>query len=436
MKKEIYKVGFARRGVLNHYWNKDAFPSGISVEDLRLSEMVPNGEEKCMVFKPLGDNTWYLLCGIHRGTKDRTAAVVAARVFNRPVAEELLAQPEKLFRLGLFLRDEETAEAVEHYQTAMPENKLSWEQLPELEAEWESAKAVEEQVRLVVVGILKAGNHQELQFLNVESAALRGALEKVPVTLSINCGFSLPFNKMAGCCTDLNLLPAGGAERMMDERGEGWPNKARSALSRGRTVIGPDLCLAVDAIMRMDSHTQWQDVFGRRGEQETLELLGALGAVQEAEQAGLRREQAVSNLVETFHWNNAKATSCVKELDKLIGSEKTSVQSEKSNWSRGESVYVQKVQPMVCPCAKELEELLRRRKRKEHVDRIYILSVFAVMLLGVVVLLLAPLGQGEQELSIHLHLAMDAKSVGALVFTLALGVCLGRIGFPGGFRRE
>lgn len=37
--KEIYKLGFARRGALMNCWNREEFPSGLRVEELRLSEM-------------------------------------------------------------------------------------------------------------------------------------------------------------------------------------------------------------------------------------------------------------------------------------------------------------------------------------------------------------------------------------------------------------
>lgn len=415
--KELYKLGFARRGALNNYWNRESFPPGLSPEELRLSEMVPEDGERSIVFKPLPEG-WYLLAGIHRGTGDRGAAVVAARLFNAPVAEELLSEPEQLLRLGLFLRDGESAETVERYSTAQPEHAVSPSRLPPLGPEWDSAAAPPEQVRLVLCGMLSAGEHEQLRFLDAGPAALRAALERVPVALSRNCGFSLPFNKTARCCTDLNLLPCGGAARMLDERGEGWPNKARSALSREPG----ELRLALDALMSMSSHQQWQSVYGAKDRRETLALLSALGAVRAAEQAGQPRAAAADHLAETFRWRKRDAERRVRELDRLLGPEPETPRTAARRSSNA--------QPMVCPCAQELKWLLRSQKRAERDRRYRFLLAAGLFAVGLVLLLLTPLGTGERALTLHLHLALNAKSVLALGLSLALGVCLGRISAP------
>ena len=418
--KAIYKLGFARRGALTNYWNQNAFPPDLSAEELRLSEMVPEDGERSIVFKPLGG--WYLLAGIHRGMEDRGAAIVAARLFNRPMAEELLEEPEKLLRLGLLLRDEESAETVARYSTAQPEQSVSLTQLPSLGPEWDSAKAPPDQVRLVLSGILSAGAHQQLQFLDAGYAALRVALELTPVALSLNCSFSLPFNKAASCCTDLNLLPTGGAAQMLDERGSGWPNKARVVISRE----SGDLRLAIDALMSMDGHRHWQSVYGKKDRRETLALLSALGAVREAEQAGLSRTMAADNLVETFRWGESDAGRCVKELDRLLGPEPSAATPQESGRRRDSA----QTQPMVCPCEREWKQLWRRWKWAEQDRRVRLRFVAVLFAAGLVLLLLTPLGVGERELTLHLHLALNAKSVLALVLALALGVCLGRNVFP------
>lgn len=425
--KEIYKLGFARRGALMNCWNREEFPSGLSVEELRLSEMVPEGEERSIVFKPLPEG-WYLLAGIHRGKGDRGAAVVAARLFNAPVAEELLSEPDKLLRLGVFLRDEENAETVERYSTSLPEHSVALSRLPPLGPEWDNASAPPEQVRLVLSCILRAGAHEQLQFLDAGPAALRAALERAPVALSLDCGFSLPFNKTAMCCTDLNLLPSGGAARMLDERGEGWPNKARVALS----YEPGELRLAVDALMSMNGHQQWQSAYGKKDGRETLELLSALGAVLEVQQAGFPRSVAVDNLVKTFRWKKRDAERCVKELDRLLGPEASPERPKKAGRRGGSG----QPQSMVCPCGQELKRLLHGQKQREHEIRRRCLFAAGALAVVLVLLVLTPLGTGERELTLHLHLTLNAKSVLALALSLALGVCLGRSGLPAPSRRD
>ena len=328
----------------------------------------------------------------------------------------------------MFLRDEENAESVERYNTEAPEHAVSPSRLPPLGPEWDSASAPPEQVRLALCGILSAGAHEQLQFLDAGPAALRAALERAPVVLSRNCGFSLPFNRTPQCCTDLNLLSAGGAARMLDERGEGWPNKARVALERE----SGELRLAVDALMSMNGHQQWQSAYGKKDGRETLELLSALGAVLEVQQAGVPRSVAADNLVKTFRWKKQDAQRCVKELDRLLGPEASREKPQKTG-RRGKNGQPQS---LVCPCGQELKRLLHSQIRREHEIRRCCLFAAAALAVGLVLLLFTPLGTGERELTLHLHLALNAKSVLALALSLALGVCLGRSGLPTPPRRD
>lgn len=419
--KTILKLGYARRGELSVFCNREAVPDGVSVEDLHLSALVPDGDEPCIVFKPL-ENGWYLLSGVHRGKEDRGAAVVAARLLNRDAAQELLEEPEKLLRLALFLRDEETAEAVEGYREALPEDEISLEQLPALGPEWDAESASPEQVRLLLTGLLNAGKHDVLQFVDAGPASLHAALEKVPVVFSLRCGFSIPFAGQAGCCTDLNLLPSGGARAMLDARVTGWPNKSRVALSSENKKLSPNLSRALEAIVSMEDHDCWQEAFGNRDEGETVELLAALAAVREAEQAGMPRSVAVDNLVQTFSWQRDTASRRVRELDRLLGPEQTDPPQE----NRGHRNSVPAAPPLLCPGALELKRLLRQERDKQSARR-HFRAVSGIVLLVMALLLVDFDTLGDGVLMLRLQLALNLRSAVFLLLALGLGVCLGRL---------
>lgn len=324
----IYKVGYTRAGRLDVF--ACALPSDAPpVNELRLDEMVCDDHDPgpcCLVFKPLR-NDYYLLVCARRGKRDRAAPIVAGRLLPRDAAEELMRCPDRLLRLGQLLQSE-SAENVAHYRDAVPDDDAELHELPPLDERWMTVNASEDEVRLILLGLLNAARSQKkpIQFLNASGAALHRALTLAPTAVSLECGFSFPFNASAGAVAELCICSDDDAADLFRSRGQGWPFRQRVFLANGND-LGQELALAVEVLMNWNSsdRSRWDDLYGGYSALRTQRLLTALGAVHQAE----KKMEAVAALM-SMGWSESDAAAAFQALTPYLGAELPSSEPEEA----------------------------------------------------------------------------------------------------------